>query len=909
MNLKGLLKKTSFQTLLLFFSYCIVLFALYAKYYFLDQFPISGDGITAFANFDLTKEMLANGELPLWNKWLAAGMPFTNTFTPILLFTLLPAKEMYYTLYIVTLSMGAVFTFLYLKEIKCKTWASIAVSTCYLLSIHIGGLRKSHVFIILSIIVLPPILYYIERYFTTRKLRYLLISSLCMALQLYIGSLQYVVYTDIFLFVYLLAFGLHYRIKIKTMLLHGAAWGGSYLGLIAFNLAPQIEQVSAFSNVGAARSAYETFVSYSIHPIKLLEMLFPQIFGVDNYYQAFGPSFSSEMDIEIFLGFGILVLVLAGIVLFIRDFRVRFTAIMMFCVFIYAAMGAFPAIGHLVYEIPYLGDFRCPARDLFLFVFLAFTIAAIMLSHLDERKFQISFLKIACSVTGSCIVIIGIVTMTILIYTGITSGFIASNLTPLNDFLQKSLLPDLLWMIVTVVLIGVIIKFYQRIRSIAYLSLCGVITLSVILQTLPYTSQTVPSDVSGVYASDDVSQLICKEIGNYKVWDAFRGIDGMHESIISLNRAMTKGIASINAYTAFNNPNLYRMFTQDETVPMNFSGLMTGSVKADQNIHLQNSLLSMLGVKYIIDSSQILESNLSAVEIDREHGNVEYKKEQVVIPNTQGELTVIQDSFRPIEQSVYRISFHCNTEAEQDISVDLYGGAEYDGASQEVAFTLQAGSHDYSGYIMSENSNLYPDIYWRVLAKTNAEIVLEDFTITRMEHTVLENVYTQWNPEVDPTIYVNSNARDVLYVPDSIQHIDDKEQLYKDTIVFDLDSINYMDNMEDKILNPSTATLQNIDFQYNYITADIQTEEDTFVNFSQCYYPGWKAYVDGEETELYEVNGLIMGMEVPAGNHEICFSYEPVVIWVGAAISLCTIVIMVVPFIYLRWKSKKKNNG
>ena len=908
MNSKKLMKKTGYQAILLFIFYCIVLFFAYSGYYFADQFPISGDGLQAFSNFELSKTMMENGELPLWNKWLAAGIPITNAFTPVLLFSILPAKEMYYAIYIVPLALGAVFTFLYLKEIKCKTWASVAISTCYLLSIHVGGLRKSHVFIVLAIVVFPSILYFIERYFTTRQIRYLLLSSACMAVQLYAGGIQYSVYTAIFLFVYLLVFGVHYRIELKTMLLHGAAWGFSYLGLIALYLAPQLEQLRIYSNVGAVQSTYETFVSYSIHPIKLIEMIFPKAFGTNNYHQAFGPYFSSEMDIEIFLGVGIFALILSGIILLIRDFRVRFSFIAMVCVFTYGAMGAFPPLAKIVYQIPYLGDFRCPARDLFIFIFLAFTVAAMMLSRLDERRYQVAFLKITGGLTVLCVAVIGIAAVTIFIYTGITSGFVASNLTPLNDYLKNCLLGDLLWMMATLIVIALIIKYYQKLKSAAYIVLCAVIALTVIMQTCPYTLQTAPSDVSEVYTSDETSILLKEEIENYKIWDAFRGIDGLHESIISLNRGMTKEMASLNSYTAFNNPNLYRMLTQEEEVPMNFSGLLTGSVKADQNLYLQNSLLSMLGVKYIIDSSQILEKQLPVFQLSGEDSAIEYQAEQVAVPNSKGELEVIQDVFRPVEQSVYRISFHCDAQEQQVITVDLYGGPEYDRAAQEVTFTMQEGSCDYSGYIMSEDSNLYPDIYWRLLAKTTEEFVLENFTITRMGCSTLENVYTLWNPEVDPEIYVNHNARDVLYVPDCIEKIDDKEFLYQDTLLYDLDSVNYMEDIQDTILDPSAVTLENIDYQYNYIDANIVTAEDTFVNFSQCYYPGWKAYVDGVETELYEVNGLIMGMKVPSGNHEIRFVYEPVVIWVGFVISIGTIIMMIALYIYQYWKTKRRTN-
>ena len=118
MNSKKLLKKTGHQAILLFILYCIVLFLAYSGYYFADQFPISGDGLQAFSNFELSKTIMENGELPLWNKWLAAGIPITNSFTPVLLFSILPAKQMYYAIYIIPLALGAVFAFLYFKEIK-----------------------------------------------------------------------------------------------------------------------------------------------------------------------------------------------------------------------------------------------------------------------------------------------------------------------------------------------------------------------------------------------------------------------------------------------------------------------------------------------------------------------------------------------------------------------------------------------------------------------------------------------------------------------------------------------------------------------------------------------------------------------------------------------------------------------
>jgi hypothetical protein len=58
---------------------------------------------------------------------------------------------------------------------------------------------------------------------------------------------------------------------------------------------------------------------------------------------------------------------------------------------------------------------------------------------------------------------------------------------------------------------------------------------------------------------------------------------------------------------------------------------------------------------------------------------------------------------------------------------------------------------------------------------------------------------------------------------------------------------------------------------------------------SETYYPkGWKAYLDGSETEIYRLNYLFRGVIIPQGTHTLVMKFEPATFVLGKTISLIT---------------------
>jgi hypothetical protein len=71
------------------------------------------------------------------------------------------------------------------------------------------------------------------------------------------------------------------------------------------------------------------------------------------------------------------------------------------------------------------------------------------------------------------------------------------------------------------------------------------------------------------------------------------------------------------------------------------------------------------------------------------------------------------------------------------------------------------------------------------------------------------------------------------------------------------------------------------------------SSQSSFAVFSEMYYEkGWVATIDNQEGIIYPVNYVLRGLQIPAGEHQIRFRFEPKVIQLGSGIQLVAIVIL-----------------
>jgi len=75
-------------------------------------------------------------------------------------------------------------------------------------------------------------------------------------------------------------------------------------------------------------------------------------------------------------------------------------------------------------------------------------------------------------------------------------------------------------------------------------------------------------------------------------------------------------------------------------------------------------------------------------------------------------------------------------------------------------------------------------------------------------------------------------------------------------------------------------------YKPNHAEIQVSAVSPAILVFTDTYYRGWKAYVDGMDTPIYRVNYSLRAIIVSQGNHVVQFIYEPLSITTGTYISL-----------------------
>ncbi|MEM7535791.1 MAG: YfhO family protein, partial [Chloroflexota bacterium] len=203
---------------------------------------------------------------------------------------------------------------------------------------------------------------------------------------------------------------------------------------------------------------------------------------------------------------------------------------------------------------------------------------------------------------------------------------------------------------------------------------------------------------------------------------------------------------------------------------------------------------------------------------------------------------------------------------------------DVEGQRQEYALRLDIGisgntttpTHLVVKSIASDN---LPDVSVTIRATTFIDVRTGTFTPllpssgSRFQVVHGGDVKIYENVEMLPRAYFVDAVQNVQTIDEALTLLADDAWRPAQTAI--------AEGLESHVYGATDSQVRLVDYQPEQITLQTSNSEDGFLVLSDSYYPGWVATVDGDETPIYATNAVFRGIEVPAGEHTVVYTYRP----------------------------------
>ncbi len=107
----------------------------------------------------------------------------------------------------------------------------------------------------------------------------------------------------------------------------------------------------------------------------------------------------------------------------------------------------------------------------------------------------------------------------------------------------------------------------------------------------------------------------------------------------------------------------------------------------------------------------------------------------------------------------------------------------------------------------------------------------------------------------------------------------------------------------------STSSVRLTAYTPNHISYEVNSDKGGVVVFSEVYYPGWTATVDGKAVEVGRVNYILRAINVAPGQHKIEMDFKPISIDVTESIAYGAYFCLFLAVLLIIWMEVKKRKA
>ncbi len=251
------------------------------------------------------------------------------------------------------------------------------------------------------------------------------------------------------------------------------------------------------------------------------------------------------------------------------------------------------------------------------------------------------------------------------------------------------------------------------------------------------------------------------------------------------------------------------------------------------------------------------------------------------------------------EYSLINCPIELSYEGDIQVSEGKWMAAE--GSSVHVKFT---GAENCETYLwldelyVSDAATDYPLMDVRAYAQGN-EVTHKDIYYKTEDN----QFYSDWHDYFLNMGY-SQDARDEIVITFTVAGT----YTFDDIGVYCQPMANYQKQLGELRSNMLTDIELNknpISYTTNKITGNITLDDTGLVCITLPYCKGWKAYVDGQKCDIIKVNTMFMGIEMPAGAHEVVLRYHTPGLLAGFVMMLMGVVLLIV---MIRFEKKHSSN-
>ena len=213
-------------------------------------------------------------------------------------------------------------------------------------------------------------------------------------------------------------------------------------------------------------------------------------------------------------------------------------------------------------------------------------------------------------------------------------------------------------------------------------------------------------------------------------------------------------------------------------------------------------------------------------------------------------------------------------------------------------------------YISPEMQKMMPAIAEAQgdMTKVAGDSIYPVLNMLNMKYVIMPLQGGQTVPIMNP--YAFGNA----WMVDKIEYVDNANQEIERLAKINLRheavaDARFKQQLGEAVEQDTASVVTLTAYEPNQLSYDVVSGKGGVVVFSEVYYPGWTATVDGEPAELGRVNYILRALNVKPGNHKVVLSFFPKSLDRTESVAYISYAVLLLAAClggYLVWRRKKE---